>query len=161
MGSADQDVQTSHYGYGGWLAFLCFCLIFLSPAVWVLSLLVSAFVNTRDYPYLRLVTVLFLIVSLIFVGVGILAGVHLRAGSKFAVKFTKGLLVACVLWRTLAVVITVVASDGLPKDAPGNQLFAFIVGTCVCGAWFAYLTRSKRVKAMFSVQPSEQPLNML
>lgn len=149
MGTSVQDAQGQLQGYGGWLAFFCFCVIYANPVVWVLSLFLAIVANTSGYPNLWWVEAISLAGGLIIAVLGITAGRHLKAGARSALRLTRFLLILAILWAAAQVVIAAAAFGGLPINSVNEQLFSFVLTAVVCGAWLIYFARSKRVKSIF------------
>lgn len=151
--SEEQKLEVALNGYGGWLAFYCFCAMYLSPAAWILALLSTLITATNDKAIPWWLDALSLLFGLIIVALNALAGLQLRAKIKDAPKFARTVLVTGMLCATVYVAVFTAATWHSTADWSG-ELFEFPLGIGASVAWFSYFKRSKRIKAMFSTPAS-------
>jgi hypothetical protein len=128
----------------GWLFLLCLILTVWNPASLALRL-ASSVVNLSSTSTL---TLLFLAARLVITGIGVAAGISLFMRRPWAVRLAK---VALILFGAEAVV-RLSTRVGLSEAPPGTRLPLAIVLIIHNAAWYAYLHKSRRVRALFDLE---------
>jgi len=130
---------------GGWLLLLCVLLMVWQP----LSVGLTAARALQSVSLGGLPLTLVLLLRVIVAGLGIgaaLALLNRRAGAVTIAKFVLIASAATDLFNEL--------TPYFPKNrAPGETPFVIAVSLTYYALWFAYLSRSKRVRRIFSDEP--------
>lgn len=129
-------------GMGGWLLLLCVLLLVWQPVS--LALLASSVVDTIAFRGLSVALVL--VVRVVVTAVGIAAGIALASRRPAAVAMAKVSLVASAATDVFIDSTSYFPSNRVPGDAP----LYIAASLAYCGAWLAYLYRSRRVKQTFT-----------
>lgn len=147
------------YGRGrvrGWLAFFCAVLMYISPAVFVLSTFLEysqVEKHVATMPGLMTTLVLEALFGGAIVVFGVIAGRRLHQIRRDAVPFAKKFLLANVAFTTFGnfmpfVLMPTMTDEGrravteLATKTAGRGFVFFAI-------WFLYLTYSKQVRALF------------
>lgn len=144
------------HGVGGWLAFFVFSLGIVNPAYTAFSAYTSywqaepAFVQ---YPSLRTIVIVDLVVSALLMAFSVYAAVALLRLQQNAVRVAKVFLVILLIYSLLSPFAVLLA--GLPEAAT-DKVIAAIAPTLLrpiiyFAIWFSYLSKSKRVKATYTM----------
>lgn len=149
------DVDLRRYeGVRGWLRFLCISLTIISPLFTLLTLTSELDAAQRwggKVPGVNLLVSLEILIWVPLVVFSIYVGAGLWARRPSAVAAAKVFFALAVCANGLFVVIPSVV--GLPSDVVPSVMAqscgAFISSTIGNGLWFAYLCKSKRVKATY------------
>lgn len=158
MESADAPVPTGPRGVEGWLLVLCWGLTIFSPIATGVSL-VSIYARSHAYfaefPGLLAVTVIEAVLSVPLMVFSVFAGLDLWRVRPRAVRTAKRYLRALLIYSFIIIPLPFVA--GLPSAANEAMLAAVIVQSASIwlgvGIWYAYLSRSKRVRATYGETP--------
>ncbi|MCU1384821.1 MAG: hypothetical protein JWL71_3518 [Acidobacteria bacterium] len=127
---------------GGWLLLLCRLLVVFHP----LALAVTASGALGSLSARGVAVALILMLRLIVVGFGMAAGRALQSLQPGAVSFAKAALVA-----SAATDVFVYTTPYFPNNRPpGDTIYYVAASLAYYGAWLAYLTRSKRVRASYA-----------
>jgi hypothetical protein len=126
---------------GGWLLLLCLILTVWNPATLALRLAASLS-NLSSQTALSL---MFVAVRLVITSIGVSAGLALLMRRPWAVQLTK---LALMLFGIEAVVRLSTRVD-LSEAPPGTRLPLAIVLIVHNAAWYLYLQKSKRVRALY------------
>ena len=126
---------------GGWLLLLCRLLVVFHP----LALAVTASGALSALSVRGSAVAMILILRLIVVGFGMAAGRALQRVQPGAVTLAKAALLA-----SAATDLFVYTTPYFPNNRPpGDTMYYVIVSLAYHGAWLAYLTGSKRVRATY------------
>ena len=132
---------SSKTGVGGWLLLLCAVLLVWQPLSF--GLLASSVVSEIAFRGLSFAVVL--VARLMVTALGIAAGLALAARRPSAVTMAKASLVASGATDVFIYSTSYFPSNRMPGDAP----LYVAASLAFYGIWFAYLSRSKRVKNTF------------
>jgi hypothetical protein len=133
----------------GWLLILCLILTVWNPASLALRL-AAGVANLPSQPWLSLA---FLAIRLVITSIGVAAGLSLFMRRPWAVQLAK---TALVLFAVEAVV-RLSTRVGLSEAPPGTRLPMAILLLVHNAAWFLYLQKSRRVRAVYGL---ESPPNL-
>ena len=136
-------------GVGGWLFLLCLILTVWNPASLALRL-ASSVVNLSSQTTLSL---LFLAARLVITSIGIAAGLALWMRRPWAVQLAK---LALMLFGIEAVV-RLSTRAGLSEAPPGTRLPLAILLVVHNAAWYLYLQKSRRVRALYGLEFQPKP----
>lgn len=128
----------------GWLYLLCLIFTVWNPASLAFRLASSA-VNLSSTSTL---TLLFLAARLVITSIGVAAGISLFMRRPWAVQLAKA---ALILFAAEAMV-RLSTRIGLSEAPPGTRLPLAIVLVIHNAAWYAYLHKSRRVRALFDLE---------
>ena len=148
--------RPKYKGVGGWLLFFCFSLTVFSPLLTIVTLITSYSEISQRFDSFPGMSVIDGLLNLGLMAVSIYAGVSLWRVKPDAVRTAKRFL-----WCSLAYSAALAAMAGillfmagLSSVATGDtiaELFkAASRGAVSFAIWFAYLNKSKRVKATFA-----------
>jgi len=127
---------------GGWLLLLCRLLVVFHP----LSLAITASNAMSALPARGTAVGLILLLRLVVVGFGMAAGRALQTVQTGAVNMARAALVASV-----ATDVFVYTTPYFPNNRmPGDTIYYVAATLAYHGAWLAYLSRSKRVRATYA-----------
>jgi len=158
-GPGNQPDSTEYRGVKGWLLFFCIVLVILGPLYTLGNLAngYSAASRLADrLPGLMTATIIDTIVSLAVMMLGMFAGICLWTERPNAVAIAKAFLVVRLVYSVFAIslfmaILPPAASDRfLPSATISVVKTLFFVGF-----WYAYLRRSKRVRATYSGSESD------
>ena len=125
----------------GWLLVLCVLLLVWQPFSLALTTAGTLEGLSLRGPGLAIV----LIVRLLAAGLGIAAGIALFQQQTGAVSIAKASLVF-----SAAVDVLIYATPYYPNNRPpGDAMLVLIASLVYYAVWFAYLTRSRRVRSTF------------
>jgi hypothetical protein len=129
---------------GGWLLLLCLILTVWNPGSLALRLASKvATLSTQS-----MLELLFLAARLIITSIGVAAGLSLLLRRPWAVRLTKVVLVLfCVEG-----VVRLSSRVGLSEAPPGTRLPLAIALVAHNAVWYAYLQKSRRVRARFDLE---------
>jgi len=148
-----QQAPDQYSGVKGWLVFFCISLTILNPLFTLANLSngYSAVSEVADrLPGLMTATVVDSVLSLVIMALGIFAGVSLWAVKPNAVQVAKLYLVVLAVYSVLEVPLYMAALPSSATDAFTAKCTMSVLRTLFyVGLWFAYLTKSKRVKATY------------
>jgi Protein of unknown function (DUF2569) len=141
-------------GVGGWLLLLCLGLTVFGPVLVVIGI-VRGFLADSPYfdtfPRLRAVFFIDAALRAALTAFGIYAGVRLGTVRRGAVRITKTYFMCAVGYLIVGALLPFTA--GLPSAAypalaqtAAQQTIPALISV---GIWYAYLCRSKRVKATY------------
>ena len=133
----------------GWLYLLCIILTVWNPASLALRL-ASTVANLSS---VTTVTLLFLAARLVITSVGVAAGISLFMRRPWAVRLTK---VALMLF-SIEAVARLSTRVGLSEAPPGTRLPLTIALIVHNAAWYTYLLKSRRVRALFDLESQPKP----
>jgi hypothetical protein len=137
----DRTVENRLTGIGGWLLVLCVWLLAWQP----ISLGIVASGALRALPLRGFPLALILLFRMLVASLGVAAGIGLLTHRPSAVPLARWSLVLSAAGDTLASV-----SGAFPNNrAPGDTPLYVAVTLMFYGAWFVYLTRSKRVSKTY------------
>ena len=128
----------------GWLYLLCLILTVWNPASLAFRL-ASSVANLSSQSTL---TLLFLAARLVITSIGVAAGISLFMRRPWAVGLAK---MALILFGAEAVV-RLSTRVGLSEAPPGTRLLLAVVLVMHNAAWYAYLHKSRRVRALFDLE---------
>lgn len=135
---------------GGWLLLLCLILTVWNPA----SLALRLATNVATLSSQSTLALLFLAARLVITSVGVAAGIALLLRRPGAVQLTKLVLVLfCV-----EAIVRLSTRVGLSEAPPGTRLPLAILVVAHNAAWYAYLQKSRRVRARFDLESHPTPL---
>ncbi|MCM3881344.1 MAG: hypothetical protein ND807_14650 [Vicinamibacterales bacterium] len=135
---------------GGWLLLLCLILTVWNPA----SLALRLATNVATLSSQSTLALLFLAARLVITSVGVAAGIALLLRRPGAVQLTKLVLVLfCV-----EAIVRLSTRVGLSEAPPGTRLPLAILVVAHNAAWYAYLQKSRRVRAHFDLESHPTPL---
>lgn len=145
-----EEGEKSLSGVRGWLLFLCICLTGIGPiyTIWTLEqtyYVVLPYMGT--HPHLQAAFHIELVVSLILVLFGFLAGMALWCRWPAAVLMAKAFF-ACLGAYLLLRPFIISSFTGMRLDIKAPELLRGFLSSM---AWIAYLTWSKRVKETYRV----------
>jgi len=127
---------------GGWLLLLCRLLVVFHP----LSLAITASNSMSALSARGTAVGLILLLRLVVVGFGMAAGRALQTVQTGAVNMARAALVASV-----ATDVFVYTTPYFPNNRmPGDTIYYVAAALAYHGAWLAYLSRSKRVRATYA-----------
>ncbi len=127
---------------GGWLLLLCRLLVVFHP----LSLAITASNAMSALPARGTAVGLILLLRLVVVGFGMAAGRALQTVQTGAVNMARAALVASV-----ATDVFVYTTPYFPNNRlPGDTIYYVAATLAYHGAWLAYLSRSRRVRATYA-----------
>jgi hypothetical protein len=142
MAEATQPRSAAAEGVRGWFLLLCRLLVVFHP----LSLAVTASGALSALSVRGTAVALILILRLIVVGFGMAAGRALQTLQPGAVTLAKAALLA-----SAATDVFVYTTPYFPNNrAPGDTPLYVAATLAYHGAWLLYLTRSKRVRAIYA-----------
>ena len=129
-------------GVGGWLLLLCRLLVVFHP----LSLAVTAAGALGALSSRGTAIALILILRLVVIGFGMAAGRALQTMQPGAVTLAKAALAA-----SAATDVFVYTTPFFPNNRPPGDTTLYVAATLAYhGAWLAYLTFSRRVRATYA-----------
>jgi len=134
---------------GGWLLILCLILTVWNPASLALRL-AAGVANLPSQSWLSLV---FLAIRLVITSIGVSAGLALFMRRPWAVQLAK---LALILFAIEAMVRFSTRVD-LSEAPPGTRLPRAIVLLAFNTAWFLYLHKSRRVRAVYGLESPPNP----
>jgi len=145
------DRSNPYYGVKGWLKFVVICLLFISPALFIVTTIAS-FVSSAyiagKYPGIIIVALLEMSARGFLVYKGIMAGRALRDIQPMAVQKVRMLLKLALGWIFLSFPISFIS--GLPpeKILP-HAIMNLIAGIIGFSIWYSYFNTSRRVEATY------------
>jgi hypothetical protein len=134
---------------GGWLLILCLILTVWNPA----SLALRLAAGVANLPSQSWLSILFLAARLIITSVGVAAGLALFMRRPWAVHLTK---VALILFGIETAVRLSTRVD-LSEAPPGTRLPRAVVLLAHNAAWYLYLHKSRRVRAVYGLESPPNP----
>jgi hypothetical protein len=158
-----EDKATKLTGVGGWLSLLILGLVFGYPfsvfrgdlGTW------TSIFSEQGSLIERAFSVLFSIPDIVFAGFSIYIGIRLAISSKAStVKFAKRFLVARIVYGLcmagIGWALLQLSGGGTTQDQEqlGEILGTASVNLIICGSWYSYLTRSRRVAAIYNERDS-------
>ena len=127
-------------GVGGWLLLLCRLLVVFHP----LSLAITASGALSALPARGTAVALILVLRLVVVGFGMAAGRALQTRQPGAVTLASAALAASAMTD-----VFVYTTPYFPNNRPpGDTVYYVAASLAYHGAWLAYLTLSRRVRAL-------------
>jgi hypothetical protein len=138
--------KNSLVGVHGWLLFLCFCLVLVAPAGFIVKYLewLPAVQWSRIEPGLRSFIYVSTLVDLVVMSLGVIAGIALWLENRSGPALAKIYLIT----RPVIVAFTWMLERRML--APSTAEFRHVVGSIIASAiWFAYLEKSERVRNTF------------
>src|SRR5262249_19471425 len=141
-------------GVGGWLLLLCIGLTVVSPILVTLGI-VRGYLGDSPYferfPRLRVVVLVDMALRIALTAYGMWVGFRLGTVRPRAVPSAKRYLQVAIAYLVVAALLPFAA--GLPSEANpslaiavARQTIPALIGVAI---WYAYLVRSKRVKATY------------
>ena len=134
---------------GGWLFVLCLILTVWNPASLALRL-ASSLANLSAQTTLAL---LFLAARLVVTSVGVGAGIALFLGRPWAVQLAK----TALMLFGIEAVVRLSTRVGLSEAPPGTRLPLAILLILHNAAWYLYLQKSRRVRALYGLESHPKP----
>lgn len=134
---------------GGWLFLLCLILTIWNPAS--LALRLASSVNSLASQ--TTLSLLFLSARLVITSVGVAAGLALFRRRPWAVQLAK---LALMLFGIEAVV-RLSTRVGLSEAPPGTRLPLALLLIAHNAAWYLYLQKSRRVRALYGLESEPKP----
>lgn len=141
-------------GVGGWLLLLCIGLTVLSPILVAIGIARDYRVESpyfERFPRLRVVLLIDIALRVALTAYGMWVGIRLATASPRAVQAAKRYFLVAVGYLIVAALLPFAAD--LPPDAHpaiamavARQTIPALLGI---GLWYAYLVRSKRVRATY------------
>lgn len=159
---AYRNEQLQKYkGVKGWLLVLCLALTVFSPLVSIINLS-SGYYMTSDFfpafPGVEKIFYLDSLLSLIMIILGVRAGLALWTVKPGAVKTAKTYFLILLAYSVVAAALPFMA--GLPSEVNYAMLPEMVVGLLQSliffRIWFSYLNRSKRVRATYSTENTNE-----
>jgi hypothetical protein len=129
---------------GGWLFLLCLILTVWNPATLALRLAASVSNLASQSTW----SLLFVAARLVITSIGVAAGLALLMRRPWAVQLTK---LALMLFGIETVVRLSTRVD-LSEAPPGTRLPLAIVLIVHNAAWYLYLQKSRRVRALYGLE---------
>jgi hypothetical protein len=129
---------------GGWLFLLCLILTVWNPATLALRLAASV----SDLSSQAALSLVFMAVRLVVTGIGVAAGLALLMLRPRAVQLTK---IALMLFGVEAVIRLSTRVD-LSEAPPGTRLPLALLLIAHNAAWYLYLQKSRRVRALYGLE---------
>jgi hypothetical protein len=133
----------------GWLLILCLILTVWNPASLALRLAADV-ANLASRSWLSL---LFLAIRLVITSIGVAAGLALFMRRPWAVHLAK---VALMLFG-IETVIRLSTRVDLSEAPPGTRLPRVILLLAHNAAWYLYLQKSRRVRALYGLESPPNP----
>lgn len=159
-----QNEKSEKTRVGGWLLLLCFALVIGSPLITLYNLISSyrEVVPLFDlYPGLKNILYIDGFLSMALTILGIRAGIALWTIKKNAVKIAKNYFLIFLAYSVVAIFLPFTA--GLPSEVNDamipETIKGFIKSLISFGIWYSYLNVSKRVKATYYSEISENIIN--
>jgi hypothetical protein len=134
---------------GGWLLVLCFILLVWNPAGLALRLAATV-PNLSSQTTASLV---FFAGRLVITSVGVAAGIALLLLRPWAVQVAKLALVLFAVEAALRLSTRV----GLSEAPPGTRLPLAVFIVAHNAAWYLYLHKSRRVRAVYGLESQPNP----
>jgi hypothetical protein len=134
---------------GGWLLLLCLILTVWNPAS--LSLRLAA--GVAHLPSQSWLSIVFLATRLVITGVGVAAGLALFMRRPWAVQLAK---VALILFG-IETAIRLSTRVDLSEAPPGTRLPRALMLIAHNAAWYVYLHKSRRVRAVYGLESPPNP----
>ena len=159
-----KNEQSEKSGVGGWLLLLCLALAIFSP-LRTLYNLITSYNETVSlfnlYPGLRNLLYIDGFLSIAIMILSIRAGIALWTIKLNAVKIAKNYLWIFMGYSVVAIFLPFTA--GLPSEANDAMIpeviKSFVQSLIYFGIWYSYLNVSKRVKATYYSEMSENISN--
>ncbi|SRR6267154_157471 len=141
--SHDRSPELS--GIGGWLGFLCFSLMYLSPAGVLINLAINWRMLTAGAG-----PVIGQLLSIGLAGFGVFVAIRLNQIHPGAVRLAKMYFITITVLDLISALVII--------TIPGNAQHALAIfsGLAGSGAWLAYLFRSKRVQNTYAPAAAEK-----
>lgn len=148
---ASVNRSNPYYGVKGWLKFVVICLLFISPALFIVTTIASfagsVYIANR-YPGIIIVALLEMSARGFLVYKGIMAGRALRDIQPMAVQKVRLLLKLALGWTMLSFPISFLA--GLPPERIlPRAIMNLIAGIVGFSIWYSYFNTSRRVEATY------------
>ncbi|MSO55795.1 MAG: hypothetical protein EXQ55_02575 [Acidobacteria bacterium] len=140
----EPEARPSRFGTDGWLFILCLFLTVWNPAIVALRL-ASSVANLSAQTALSLVL---LAVRLVVTSVGVAAGFSLWLRRPWAAQLAKTALILV----TIEAVVRLSTRIGLSEAPPGTRMPLAILTILHNAAWYLYLHKSRRVRAMYNLE---------
>lgn len=146
--------EPEYKGVRGWLLLFCLSLTVFSPLLTIGSLGVGYSESSKyfgQFPGLRIINVIDIILSLGIVAFSIYAGAGLWSIRPGAVQMAKRYLLCFLGYHAVAAILPFMA--GLPSASIDAMIMPVaqntLRGVIYFAVWYSYLNNSKRVKATF------------
>jgi len=148
-----QETASEYRGVKGWLLFFCISLTTLSPLITLGNLASGCSAASRvadRLPALMTATGIDSVLAVLVMALGIFAGVSLWTVRPNAVPVAKLYLIALPVYAVLEIALFLAILPPRVSDALTSRgTISVLRSLCYAGLWFAYLSRSKRVKATY------------
>lgn len=144
----------------GWLLLLCINLTILDPVtiiVGVFSATLVADPNFEQYPELMRMLIVSGICKLALAVFSIYAGASLWKIQPDAPNTAKRYLEAAAVYSAFSLLLPRIVGlpDELYRQIAGPSLLSSMATLCYVAVWYAYLVKSKRVKATYEAQATQ------
>ena len=140
-------------GVGGWLLFLCICLVILNPLGGLMSVGAEAsLISQAPLHSIKGWLLTNVVVELVFVIWSVAAGIVLLRRMPQGVAWTKTYFWSYVVWAFLAGFSGALA--GLPAEGVGGLIGVGIGLVIPAAIWTTYLSKSKRVANTYGMATS-------
>ncbi|MGD2295544.1 MAG: DUF2569 family protein [Candidatus Aminicenantes bacterium] len=152
--------KSKYYGVKGWLLFFCVSLTILSPILTSFVLITSYgefLASFYNYLSLRIIAILYILISISITIFGIVAGVKLWVKRPNAVRITRAYLTTLLLFNIYGGLL-VFLMELLVHSVSGSYLREFIGAFIYFFIWNSYFNKSKRVKATFKTEKERRNL---
>jgi hypothetical protein len=134
---------------GGWLLLLCLIFTVWNPAS--LALRLASIV--ANLPSQTTVSLLFLAARFLITGIGVAAGLALFMRRPWAVQLAK----ATLILFCIEAVVRLSTGIGLSEAPPGTRLPRALLLIAHNAAWYLYLHKSRRVRALYDLESRPYP----
>ncbi|HKF55307.1 MAG TPA: DUF2569 family protein, partial [Blastocatellia bacterium] len=148
-----QEAASEYRGVKGWLLFFCISLTILSPLITLGNLASGCSAASRvadRLPALMTATGIDSVLAVLVMALGIFAGVSLWTVRPNAVPVAKLYLIVLPVYAVFEIALFLAILPPRVSDALTSRgTISVLRSLCYAGLWFAYLSRSKRVKATY------------
>ncbi|MDH5468215.1 MAG: DUF2569 domain-containing protein [Candidatus Aminicenantes bacterium] len=155
--------ESKYYGVKGWLLFFCIILTILSPILTSFVLIASygEFLSLfYDYPALRVIAILYILINIGITIFGVVAGVKLWAKRPNAVRITRAYLTTFLLFNIYGGLLVFIM-ELLAHSVSGSYLQGLIGSFIYFFIWNSYFNKSKRVNATFKTEKERRNLRLI